>query len=105
MESNCNDELLNRLPLRCVPPKERELLKDSYRCLVRVEICNEKENISGNFGWCVVCRAAAQFYCKLLRAPVCSSLCKGQYQDSLLQLEAAVAQETASRGLDEDSVF
>lgn len=37
---------------------------------------NERGEANGVFGWCYVCRAAAQYYCKEKRIPICSYECK-----------------------------
>jgi brefeldin A-inhibited guanine nucleotide-exchange protein len=37
---------------------------------------NERGFISGNFGWCFICRNKADFYCKESRYPICSLECK-----------------------------
>lgn len=39
-------------------------------------VLNEKGDDKGKFGWCFICRNKADFYCKDLRLPICSILCK-----------------------------
>lgn len=39
-------------------------------------VFNEKGLEKGRFGWCFVCRAKAEFYCKDLRLAICSIACK-----------------------------
>ncbi|CAG9330937.1 unnamed protein product [Blepharisma stoltei] len=63
------------IPIRSVPymldPDD-----PSYKAIVQVEEINEDGIPAGKFGWCVVCRKAANFYCKDMREPVCSEACK-----------------------------
>lgn len=47
--------------------------------LFPVEVKNEKNVANGKFGWCVGCREAANYYCKILRVSVCSFACKTKY--------------------------
>ena len=55
----------------------------SYRKIVKVDILNEFNSKSGDFGWCIECRKTANFYCKDLRLPICSLVCKKKYLKSL----------------------
>lgn len=40
------------------------------------EEVNQKNDKNGKFGWCIVCRKAANYYCRNERVPVCSFQCK-----------------------------
>jgi hypothetical protein len=66
---------LNSISLRSVPIKVK---KDDPKTKnsVKVDIKNEHDIICGKFGWCIVCRNAANLYCKDTRHPVCSYECK-----------------------------
>lgn len=48
-----------------------------------VQFTNEKEVINGTFGWCILCRESAEFYCKENRVPICSFICKRKYVEFL----------------------
>ncbi len=50
-----------------------------YKNVVLVKINNERDITSGKFGWCVMCRNAAPFFCKDTRVPVCSVDCKKKH--------------------------
>lgn len=63
---------LQQIPLRSVPVK---IKKDDSKPK-KVDIKNEHDIESGKFGWCIVCRNAANLYCKDTRHPVCSFECK-----------------------------
>ena len=48
-----------------------------------LELENEKQHISGRFGWCIVCRKTANYYCKEKRQPICSYMCKLKNMDNV----------------------
>lgn len=50
-----------------------------YQVEVPVQVKNEQGHLNGRFGWCLVCRKPADYYCKDTRVPVCSSDCKLRY--------------------------
>ncbi|KAM3147892.1 hypothetical protein pb186bvf_000220 [Paramecium bursaria] len=52
-----------------------------------IQYTNEKEVINGTFGWCILCRESAEFYCKENRVPICSFICKRKYVEFLEQTE------------------
>ena len=51
--------------------------KDSsnFRYLPLEEV-NENNEKNGKFGWCIICRQKANYYCKNYRVPVCGYRCK-----------------------------
>jgi len=62
-------------------PQSNEILKSNFPFYENFSLANphsrnERGVVSGNFGWCYVCRNKAEFYCKLTRLPVCSLYCK-----------------------------
>lgn len=63
------------IPLKSVPIK---LNPDDpyYQNIYNVRIENENGSQNGLFGWCVICRKEANFYCKDFRVPICSLNCK-----------------------------
>jgi hypothetical protein len=67
----------NHIPLRSVPTSVDQILNSPrYRTVHNAYIENEKGFLSGNFGWCVICRQKADLYCLYTRLPVCSLQCK-----------------------------
>ncbi len=68
--------------------------------LANPRIKNEKGFESGNFGWCVSCRAAAEFYCKATRLPVCSLSCKLK----LTEEDEEIAKYISGDALGEDDI-
>ena len=57
---------------------------------------NEKGQISGNFGWCLVCRNSAHFYCKETRYPLCSIECKLKLQNEDQKISKHLSGELTS---------
>ena len=47
--------------------------------ILPIDCLNEKNEINGKFGWCILCRKPANFYCRVLKVPVCSYHCKNKY--------------------------
>ena len=64
------------IPLSTAPPNSDFFSDKRYRHCFPVMIYNEKNELSGLFGWCFNCRRQADFYCKDTRVPVCSYECK-----------------------------
>jgi hypothetical protein len=66
------------IPERVVPqildPADPRYLQE-----VQITCSNEKGDAAGRFGWCIICRKAASYYCKDTRFPICSSECKLKY--------------------------
>ncbi|OMJ89408.1 hypothetical protein SteCoe_8405 [Stentor coeruleus] len=69
------EEKPNISPLRSVPyilsPDD-----EKYKTVYIVKTTNEEGFEAGKFGWCSICRKTADFYCKDLRDPICSEVCK-----------------------------
>lgn len=63
------------VPIRAVPytlqPED-----PLYQSDLNADVVNEEGHQAGKFGWCVVCRKAAESYCTDLRDPVCSLQCR-----------------------------
>ena len=77
LEEKLTDNAIFNIPLRSVPLYNTDIdLNPKYFTLRNPRIKNEAEEESGSFGWCCICRQAAEFYCKITRAPVCSLKCK-----------------------------
>ena len=67
----------NKIPLRTIPSNVDQILNNiKYRSVHNANIENEKGFISGNFGWCVICRQKADLYCLNTRLPICGLICK-----------------------------
>lgn len=62
-----------------VTPLAMDPNDQQYRNEISVSILNEKQEKNGRFGWCIMCRKGADFYCKDSRFPVCSAECKIRY--------------------------
>ena len=58
-----------RNPLLLAPP-ENGVVPEDYLDLVSIETKNEEGNEAGLFGWCVISRKKADFYCKDSRLPI-----------------------------------
>jgi brefeldin A-inhibited guanine nucleotide-exchange protein len=71
-------EISKSTPIRSVP-----LFQESddakYKNYISVRIPNEKDIQSGKFGWCIICRNTAPFFCKDTRVPICSVDCKKKH--------------------------
>jgi len=66
---------LQNIPIKCIPgPNDF----DKYKNIKYVLTHNEKNIISGRFGWCNFCRNTADFYCIKYRLPICSLGCKNK---------------------------
>jgi len=59
----------------------RKFYANIYRKLSNPLIENERGYVSGNFGWCYICRQRADLYCKETRLPICSLECKKKLQE------------------------
>lgn len=53
-------------------PKDTESLNLEYENLKKIDIENEKGEKAGKFGWCILTRKPANYYCKETRMPVAS---------------------------------
>lgn len=69
-------------PLRSVP---YVLMPDDekYKTVNLVQKTNDEGYVSGKFGWCCICRKKADFYCKDLRDPICSEVCKKVHRKNI----------------------
>lgn len=87
LTSKLETELKN-IPLRCVPYK---LNKDEsmYKRTHIVDVVNEEAHCAGKFGWCVVCRAKADLYCRDTRHPICSYECKHKHMNLIESIQAS----------------
>jgi len=74
--------ILKNIPLKAVP---FSLDADSpgFKTLIKADVENENNETAGYFGWCIMCRARANIYCKETRVPVCSVECKIHHQKEL----------------------
>lgn len=78
----------SKIPLRSVPINVDQILQNyKYRSVYNANIENEKGFISGNFGWCVICRQKADLYCLNSRLPVCSVSCKKKINEDFEKAE------------------
>lgn len=50
-----------------------------YQTEIEVQVKNEEGHLNGRFGWCVVSRKPANYYCKESRLPVHDLECKLKY--------------------------
>lgn len=66
------------IPERVVP-QTLDPSDPSYLQEVEITCRNEKGEAAGRFGWCIMCRKGAGYYCKDTRFPVCSPACKLRY--------------------------
>lgn len=66
------------IPVQLVPPTAELANSPLYSRVISVEIPNEMGERSGLYGWCFICRKAAEYYCKDNKLPVCSKICKEQ---------------------------
>lgn len=73
---------LEDMPLKSVP-LTLESDDKRYRMLMKINVENEIGEHAGYFGWCIMCRGAANLYCKDTRVPVCSFECKNLHQIEL----------------------
>lgn len=55
---------------------------------IRINVSNEKGIGAGKFGWCMVCRKAADLYCKNTLYPICSLDCKQRLMSLFESLDA-----------------
>ena len=63
--------------LNNIPQNSKEIITNpNYNQISRVNITNEKDIKSGYFGWCYICRNAADHYDIDTRLPICSLKCK-----------------------------
>ena len=76
------NNLLKKLPLKAVP-LSLDADSSAFRTLIKADIENENFETAGYFGWCIMCRARANIYCKETRVPVCSVECKIHHQKEL----------------------
>lgn len=72
------DAVVDLIPERVVP-QSLDPADPCYLQEVKISCSNEQGETSGRFGWCVLCRKAASYYCKDTRFPVCSPTCKLRY--------------------------
>lgn len=79
---------LEQITLKSVPLKVGGKDQAKAKKQVQVDIKNEQGVIAGKFGWCIVCRAQANLYCKDTRHPVCSFECKQKHMSLLDSIEA-----------------
>jgi len=77
-------ERLKKIPLNPVPSGKKECPD--------VVVKNELGFEAGQFGWCIVCRSAADLFCKDTRHPVCSAECKMKHQVEISQIEGNSAE-------------
>ena len=56
---------------------------ETYKKVILVTVNNEDGISSGKFGWCVICRKTADFYCKDSRDPICSEACKKSHMKNM----------------------
>lgn len=68
----------NNVPISSVP-QSYEAEDPKYKNYIEVKINNEIGVESGKFGWCIICRQGAPFFCKDTRVPVCSVPCKKKH--------------------------
>ena len=65
-----------------IPKDAKEIVTNSsYSDVTKFEIVNEKGNKCGYFGWCYICREAADYYDKETRLPICSMKCKKKIRE------------------------
>ena len=76
---------INILPL--IPKKDEDFTKIRKKDLSQPKIDNEYAYICGFFGWCNICRKESDHYCKDIRVPVCSYICKNILLNEEKQLE------------------
>lgn len=50
-----------------------------YKNIIEIKIPNEANVLSAKFGWCIICRNPAPFFCKDTRVPICSVDCKKKH--------------------------
>lgn len=73
-----SDASVNLIPERVVP-QTLDPADPNYLQEVHITCQNERDEAAGRFGWCIMCRKAAGYYCKDTRFPVCSPACKLRY--------------------------
>ncbi|CAD8099384.1 unnamed protein product [Paramecium sonneborni] len=67
----------NNIPIASVPQAwEAEDIK--YKNYIEVKVIDNGIT-SGKFGWCILCRQPAPYFCKDTRVPVCSVPCKKKH--------------------------
>jgi hypothetical protein len=72
------DTTTDLIPERVVP-QTLDPADPCYLQEVGITCSNEKGETAGRFGWCIMCRKSASYYCKDTRYPVCSPACKLRY--------------------------
>jgi len=71
-----------------------------------VKVANERGIVSGKFGWCVICRQAAELYCTTSFAPICSLQCSNLHLKICEQADKAVRMHSKNELLaDAFSIF
>ena len=50
---------------------------------MKCKVVNERMELCGTIGWCIVCRKAAERYCCETRVPICSTNCKQKHLEEI----------------------
>jgi hypothetical protein len=74
-EKEFDEKVKGRLALSTVPAVSGSE-SGSNEAVIKVQLKNEKGELNGTFGWCIVCRQSADYFCKQTKLPICSLKCK-----------------------------
>lgn len=84
-EKEFDEKVKGKLALSTVPAVSGSQ-SSSNEAVIKVQLKNEIGELNGTFGWCLVCRKSADYFCKQTKLPICSLQCKNRNIELLSSL-------------------